>query len=349
MTTLDTRRQALVDVAAAWRDPDHPPRVEAVEATLEAPNRWTEEALTYALNLWMQRVTEEALDRWVGAGASNSMVVGVLPGSSDPMEGFRDVMAAWATGHRVLGTVPDASPALIPAFFAEVSKRCPEETPEFLESTDLFARADAIMAQPEPETVDSLHENCDVHEIPSSRRLVRPPLLTIGLLDGNESEGERDRLAEDLLLYEGGGHRRLALMWAPRDLSPDLYLEAMAQFRGAFPVHPDTPGALEMQQAFLDAQDEPHAYAEGLQFLVSRGAPEPQPPGHIRWSEYDEREEVETWVQNHPDELYAVVAREALHDRLPDAWSLRTPGGLHVPPLDDKEGVAIATFVQSLE
>ena len=37
-----------------------------------------------------------------------------------------------------------------------------------------------------------------------------------------------------------------------------------------------------------------------------------------------------------------------LHDQLPEAWPLRTPGGLHIPPLNDEEGTALAHFLRTL-
>jgi hypothetical protein len=104
-----------------------------------------------------------------------------------------------------------------------------------------------------------------------------------------------------------------------------------------------------MQKAFLEARDEPRAFAEGLEFLVSRGEPEiPSPPGHIRWTEYDDLDEIDEWIQDHEDALYGVVARKPLHDQLPASWPLRPPGGLHIPPLDDEEGEAVAHFLRSL-
>lgn len=205
------------------------------------------------------------------------------------------------------------------------------------------------MAQPDRDEVDVLRERCDSYGISEKRRLLRPTRLAIAVLDGHEDDDARGGIAEDVLLYEGGGHRRLALLWAPSDLSPDPYLEAMARFRGVFPAHEDTPGALQMQKAFLEARDEPRAYAEGLEFLVSKGAPEVlEPHGHIRWTEYDDLDEIDAWIEDHRDALCAVVARSSLHDQLPDVWPLRTPGGLHVPPLDDEEGAAIAAFVRTL-
>ena len=349
-STIELHHEALADVAAKWREPDHPPRKEAVDATVRAPNRWTEEALDYALNRWMQGLTQEALTDWLGdSEPEESTIVGVLHGAAEPLEGLREAVAVWSSGHAYLGHVPEASPTLLPRFARELKQHDDTLDAEFVEEEHLFNQATALMAQPDRDEADTIHARCEDHGLPEDRRLVRPTQLVIAVLDGHEGEDARGGLAEDLLLYEGGGHRRLALIWAPSDLPPDPYLEAMARFRGVFPAHEDTPGALQMQKAFLEARDEPRAFAEGLEFLVSRGAPDfPQPGGHIRWTEYDDLDEVDAWIDDRRDELFSVVARDPLHDQLPATWPLRSPGDLHMPPLDDEEGAAIATFVRGL-
>lgn len=351
VSTLQSRCEAIVDVAADWREPDHPPREQAVAKTLEAPNRWTEEALDYALNRWMQRLTLEALTNWVDPSTTVSpTTVGVLHGSADPLDGFRDAVAVWAHGHSYLGCLPEDSPALIRAFADEVQQRAEDVTVEFLGENDLFERASVVMAQPKRAEHDAVGQKCHAHDISEEHRLLRPERLVVAVLDGHEGDDARGGIAEDALLYEGGGHRRLSILWAPANLSPDLYLEAMARFRGVFPAHPDTPGALQMQKAFLEARDEPRAFAEGLEFLMSRGSPEiPSPNGHVRWSEYDEIDEVDAWIQEQGESLYAVVARASLHDQLPANWPLRSPGGLHIPSLDDREGEQIVNFLHSLD
>ena len=352
MSAKQARIEAIADAAADWREPDHPPRETAVAETLEAPNRWTEAALDYALNRWMQAVTAEALSDWLEApgvdGASCS--VGVLHGDAEPVAGLRAALSVWASGHAYLGHVSEASPALLPALAQALQARHGGIEATFVEDEEaLLARADALVAQPERARTAALRDRCDAHGLPDSRRLLQPPCRAIAVLDGDEDDDARGGIAEDLLLYEGGGHRRLALLWAPTGLSPDAYLEAMARFRGVFPAHEDTPGALQMQKAFLEARDEPRAFAEGLEFLVSRGEPtEPSPEGHLRWTEYAGLDAVGDWIDAHRTELGAVVAREPLHDQLPDSWPLRTPGDLHLPPLADEGGQAVATFLRAL-
>lgn len=350
MSSFSTRVAAITDTATDWCDEEHPPRQTAVSKTLDAPNRWTEQALGHALNRWMQCLTVEALERWIGTDAPTANpVVGVLHGEEEPLAGVRDAVAVWALGFEYVGAVPDSSPALLPAFADDLRGRLPEASISFASPAETLAQAEAVIADPIERLDDPLDTACEQNDLPPSRRHLRTPQYSVGLVDGHETDDEMGRLAEDMLLFEGRGRRRLALLWAPEEHSPDRYLEAMAGFRGLFPAHEETPGSLQMQQAFLDAQDQPHAYAEGLEFLVSRGEPELQKPAHIRWSEYEDLADVDAWWQAHQEEVYAIIARPHMHDQCPDAWPLRTPGGVHIPPLDDKEGQAMVTFMRELD
>jgi hypothetical protein len=295
----------------------------------------------------MQRLTGEGLTNWLGnERPPTSVPVGVLHAEDEPLAGLRDALAVWTLGHAYVGYVPDSSPALLPAFMEALRERGLSFEARFTTREQVWEAAEALVAEPEAEAV--VHDTSEEAGIPADRRLVRPPVYSVGVVDGHESQDEMGRLAEDMLLYEGKGRRRLAMLWAPRDRSPDDYLQAMAHFRGLFPAHADTPGTLQMQQAFLEARDQPHAYADGLEFLVSRGEPEVQRAGHVRWTEYDNLEDVGNWFADQADEVYSVIARADLHDQLPSFHTIRTPGGVHVPPLDDQEGRETVSFLRDI-
>jgi hypothetical protein len=338
--------RAIQETASRWHDPDYAPRQRALEETVDAPNRWTEQALDHALDRWIHQCTVEALERWLGTQTlSSGLTVGGFHGEEEPFSGLRFALAACGLGADYVGTVPDSSPALLPSIVQDVAQEIPSVEVDFVSQEEVLERADVVLAAPRDEK-QAFEQVCREAGIPASHCYVQSQVYSVGLVDGHESEDEMERLAEDMLLYEGKGRRRLAILWAPRDHSPDAYLEAMARFRGLFPAHVDTPGTLQMQQAFLEAQDQPHAYADGLEFLVSRGKPELQRPGHVRWAEFDELQAVAEWRQAHEDEVYAVIARRHLHDQCPEEWTLRTPGGVHVPPLDDVDGRDIVRFLQ---
>lgn len=333
--TQRSRIEAVAKAAAAWREPDHPPREEAVEVTLEAPNRFTEEAMTFAINQQMDQLAPHALEDWVGGHwAEAPQTVGVLNAGNIPLVGLQDLLAVALTGHDYLGTVSSKSPHLLPGFVDALKEHDPAWPASFAEAEALFQRADAIIATGDDETVDWVTKQCEAHGIPADRRLLRGHRYSVAVIDGEEDDDDREHLAEDALLHEGYGCRNVAIVWAPRDLPPDPYLNALALFRGLFPVHPEVPGTLQMQQAFLEATDQSHAYGEGLEFLVSRGEPEPQRPGHIRWAEYDSLDEVRDWLADHDDQIQLVTARPQVAEQLEASVQTAALGSAQRPELD---------------
>jgi hypothetical protein len=342
---------AVAQTAAAWRDPDHPARTEAVAATLEAPNRFTEPAIAFAINQQMDQLDAEALHAWSGGHWTETpRTVGVLNAGNIPLVGLQDLLATILTGHHYLGTTSSKSPYLLPAFVASTKEREATLSASFETAETLFPHADALMATGDDETMSWAASQCEAHGIPSGRRLLRGHRFSVAVIDGQEDEDEREDLAEDALLHEGYGCRNVAIVWAPRELAPDPYLEAFALFRGLFPVHPEMPGTLQMQQAFLEATDQSHAYGEGLEFLVSRGVPEPQRPGHVRWTEYDTLDDVRDWMAAHDDRIQLVTARSQIADQLADSSAPVAPlGTAQRPALDwQPDGQDTIAFLAAL-
>ena len=334
MGEIKKRRQAIARVAERWRDPEYAPRAAAVEESLAAPNRFTEEALAFAINQQMALVTEEALDVWLGEPASASADVGVLNAGNVPFAGLQDLLAVLGSGHRYLGVVSSKSPALLPAFIDDVKTELDDLPADILPYDEMRRCATAIIATGSDETREAVAVDLDEAGIAAERRLLRGQRIGVAVLDGRETEGEREGLAEDALLHEGLGCRNVAIIWAPSGLSPDAYLDAMAAFRGVFPAHDKTPGSLKMHQAMLAAVDHPHAYGEGLEFLVSKGEAEVQIPAHVRWCEYDDIQEVHAWLQAETDRLQVIVAREPMHGRIDTPVELVRPGESQRPAID---------------
>jgi hypothetical protein len=347
--TSDATIAALADAALAWGDPDHPRRARAVRRTLGEGNRFTDEALAFALNQAMAEIDRASLERWLGGRTARRLLrVGVLEAGNVPLAGLQDYLAVQVVGHAFVGTTSSRSPHLLPAFAAEVVERGGPAA-EFVPRDALFARAEAIVASGSDQTREAVAALCDEAGIPTHRRLLRGMRFGVAVLDGRESEDDHLALAEDALLHEGQGCRNVAIVWAPEDLAPDDVLEAFAVFRGTFPVHPSTAGSLRMQQAFLKAVDAPHAHADGMAFLVSRGAPEAQPPGHVRWVPYADIGQVAVWIREEAARIQVVAARPEVLAGLPEPWAHCELGSAQRPPLDWRpDGVDTIGFLAGL-
>lgn len=360
------RAEVLLSVIQEWREPEHPPRETAVHDLLHGENTFTAEATAFALNQLMASVTPEVLSAIAEEGApDNREETRVLleHGEEMPTSGVRELLILALLGVPTHSVVPTTTPALAPAIvhslrsaFEESGEEWQtevtmmpgapvEEASETLPQANLppgldieaFNFAVTETSGPIFDVVERRKKSgAQIHHIP------RPSIRTVGVIDGSEPEEDRQDLAEDALIYEGAAPRCLKILWAPRDLTPDPILEAMAEFRGVFPAHDATPGALEMQRAFLEATDQSHAYAAGLQFLVSRGAPEAQDGAHVRWTEYDTLDDAVEWLVGQNQDMLYLVMRPSLHDRFSSLLDAKganqdieilSPGQVHRPPL----------------
>lgn len=334
MKHLSRLIDGLVRIASTWKDLEYGPRVNAIERTMESPNRFTYEAITFAINQQMSLLSKSALQNWAGERRSKSKsTVGVLNAGNLPLVGFQDFLAVILAGHTYLGSTSSKSPYLLPAIVSEVIAEVPGVEASFETAEGLFDKATTIIATGSDETKAWVELRCDQSNIARKRRLLRGHGYSIAVLDGRESEEDYDALAEDCLLHESLGCRNVGLIWAPRNSSPDDLLSSFAHFRGVFPAHPETPGSLQMQQAFLEALDQPHAYGDGLEFLLSKGEPSVQSPGHIRWVEYDSLDEVRSWLQENHEQIQLVVAPKTVAKMLGSGLTYLEPGNAQRPSL----------------
>ena len=327
---------ALARTAEAWSDPDHPARATSVEATLEAmPETQTFEAITFAVNQTMSVVTRDGLQRWRnGRQPTAPRTVGVLHAGNIPMGELQDVLAVLLAGHRYRGVVSTKSPHLLPAFLRDLTDAAPGVDAQIVGFEAMLGEADAVVATGSDETMAEVADRLDAAGIAPEHRLLRGHRVSAAVLDGRETEAERERLAEDVLLHEGAGCRSPALVFAPPNLAPDPYFEAFAAGRAVYPAPSATAAGLRMSAALARATKQPHAMLDDGSLLVTRGEAEAQRPGHLRWVEANV-EDASAWLSSHRERLQLVAARPALHAALAGTGvPVVELGDAQRPPLD---------------
>jgi hypothetical protein len=328
---LDRRIAELAATARAWRVPEHAARAEAVARTLEHHALYTAETVAFALNQAMHTATESALHRWAGdVGAGTPSLVAVWTDDAAPLAGWRDLLAAVLSGHRAAMRLPETSPCLLPAFFQEAARRAPAFDVAFSQSWDALPEGTAVvLGTGSDAAMAALAARCDAAGVGPARRRLRGDAPAVAVLDGHETAEERIGLAEDVLLH-AEARRRVRVVWAPAGHAPDALLDACSAFRELFPAPPALDGRLQMPRAFLKAAGTPHAWGDG--FLVSRGAPEPQGAGHLRWSEYGDLAGVRAWLDT--TRVGLLVAPPRVRARLGWDGPAAAPGNAHRPRLE---------------
>ena len=305
-----------------------------MKKTLTAPNTFSEEAIEFAIDQQMDGVTEAALSDWIGHRKIKGRCrVGVINAGNVPLVGLQDLLAVLVCGHSYVGVLSSKSPHLLPAFVNTLLDQGADIDAEFVDQDEMWGKADAVIATGSNEAIAQIKVLASRQGLAPDKCLFRGNRYGIAILNGLESENDLDGLALDVLLHEGMGCRNVALIMVPAGLEPDDCLKHFAEMRGVFPAHPSTSGRLSMQQAFLTATGQPHAYGDGLEFLLSKGAPEVQAPGHVRWVEYRDQDEMVRVIGALRDEIQCIVARSELREQLPSSWNVGSFGSTQTPAL----------------
>ncbi|MCY4159185.1 MAG: hypothetical protein OXE92_09515 [Bacteroidetes bacterium] len=343
---------ALSKVAHGWCESgSQQSRVDdAVRATLEAPNQFTYEAMAFAIDQQMSEITESALHEWIqGRRPKKPHIVGVINAGNIPFAGLQDLLAILLCGHTYLGVLSRKSPYLLPAFVDSIRSEGLNLDADFVEPDEVWERAESVIATGGDEAIAQIRSLASAKGIPSQRCLFRSNRFGVAILDGYETANDWENLALDVLLHEGMGCRNVALIFAPEGLEPDDCLHHLAKIRSLFPPHPSTPGRLTIPQAYLAAINQAHAYGDGLEFLISKGEPEAQVPGHVRWVGYKDFDEMIVLVEGLYKEIQCIVARESIHTMLPKGWSVQPLGMTQRPALDwQPDGVDTIDFLCNL-
>ncbi|MDE2828174.1 MAG: hypothetical protein OXL40_12870 [Bacteroidota bacterium] len=326
----------MVQTARAWMSPTYEQlRSNVVKKTLSASNTFTEEAIEFAIDQQMDGITEAALTAWIGQRKIKGRCrVGVINAGNVPLVGLQDLLAVLVCGHSYVGVLSSKSPYLLPAFVNTLLDQGADINAKFVDRDEMWGKADAVIATGSNEAIAQIKVLASRHRLMPDRCLFRGNRYGIAILNGFESETDLDGLALDVLLHEGMGCRNVALILVPAGLEPDNCLKHFAEMRGVFPAHPSTSGKLSMQQAYLAATGQPHAYGDGLEFLLSKGTPEIQAPGHVRWVEYRDQDELVAVIEALCDEIQCIVAHEELLEQLPSSWNVGSFGSTQTPALD---------------
>lgn len=325
----------MVQTARAWKSPTYEQlRSNVVKKTLTVPNTFTEAAIEFAIDQQMDGVTEAALSDWIGHRRIKGRCrVGVINAGNVPLVGLQDLLAVLVCGHSYVGVLSSKSPHLLPAFVNTLLDQGADIDAEFVDQDEMWGKADAVIATGSNEAIAQIKVLASRQGLAPDKCLFRGNRYGIAILNGLESENDLDGLALDVLLHEGMGCRNVALIMVPAGLEPDDCLKHFAEMRGVFPAHPSTSGRLSMQQAFLAATGQPHAYGDGLEFLLSKGAPELQAPGHVRWVEYRDQDEMVRVIEALRYEIQCIVAHSELREQLPSSWDVGSFGSTQTPTL----------------
>jgi len=197
----------------------------------------------------VQMLDKKQLNSWIlpyqnGIETSQkSLRVGVIMAGNIPLVGFHDFLSVLVCGHTFVGKLSSQDAHLLPIIaeiLCEIEPRfknkiefCPEK----------LGKIDKLIA-----TGSNNSANYFAYYFQKYPSIIRKHCNSVAILDGNESENELKKLADDVFLYFGLGCRSVSKIYVPNNYNFEPLFTAFDSYKSIVNQHNKYLNNLEYQK-----------------------------------------------------------------------------------------------------
>lgn len=250
------------------------------------------------------------MDHWLSAypeldsQAGRSLKIGVIPAGNIPLVGFHDFLCVLLTGNiyvAKLSSKDEVLPKCLAGLLLEIE---PQFAPQILFEEGNLKQVDAMIA-----TGSNNSARYFEYYFGRQPHLIRKNRNAAAVLDGQESAGELDMLADDIFMYFGLGCRNVSKLYVPAGYDLTGLMPSFEKYSFAR-NHNKYMNNYEYNRAIFLLNQAPH-FDNGF-LLVREDATIPSPIGVLNYAFYHSTAELASDLQNQQDHLQCIVTHLSL-------------------------------------
>lgn len=271
----------------------------------EIENPWfTQENLRFALNQWQKLLTEDSLKCWLAnyQASKTSKNVGLVLAGNIPLVGFHDVISTILSGHIPLIKLSSKDKVLLPFLL----KKWNEFSDGALsyKFVDKLEDYDAVIATGSNNTAKYLE-----YYFKDSQKIIRKNRTSVAVLQGDETTGELQLLAEDIFRYFGLGCRNVTRLFIPEDYKIDLLFESFLKFKDILNHHKYANNYDYNRAIYLLNSEK---FWDNNFVMLKEDNALFSPLSVINFSRYGDIREVKNFLSENSEDIQAIVAKPEL-------------------------------------
>ena len=179
-----------------------------------------------------QMLDKEQLTQWILPyqdkieNEKNSLQIGVVMAGNIPLVGFHDFLSVIMTGHSFVGKLSSQDAHLLPIIVEMLCEIEPRFKDKIRFCSNKINKIDRLIATGSSNTAN--HFKYYFQKYPS---IIRKHCNSIAILNGNESEEDLKKLADDVFLYFGLGCRSVSKIYVPREYNFEPLFTAFNSYK----------------------------------------------------------------------------------------------------------------------
>lgn len=203
---------------------------ELVKENAQRENPWfTQEFISLAVsNIANNFLVRAKLEEWTAvypiSEYNTGKKVGIIMAGNIPLVGFHDLLSVFITGNKALVKTSSKDAVLIRHLVGQLCK-WDSRVGEFISFAEMLKDCDAYIAT-------GSNNSGRYFEYYFSRypNIIRRNKTSVAILDGSETTGQLDKLADDMQLYFGLGCRNVTRLFVPKEYEFSKLLRALDKY-----------------------------------------------------------------------------------------------------------------------
>ena len=286
-------------------------------------NGWfTPENVQFMLNEIAKSLAPGSLQKWMQPYRSRiekqaySKKIAVVMAGNIPAIGFDDFLSVLITGNSLLAKLSSDDNKILPA----MAKMLIEIEPEFEQKIEFtegqLKKFDAVIA-----TGSNNSARYFEYYFGKYPHIIRKNRNGIAVLDGNETNADFEKLADDIFLYFGLGCRNVSKIFAPKNYDFKKFLSVLEARKGVV-ENSKYFNNYEYNKAIYLVNGIPHFDTGNL--LVVENGQFSSPVSVLYYSFYNKKSELENLLEIEKESIQCIVAEDgSLKNAIPFGESQR--------------------------
>ncbi len=200
---------------------------EGVIVNTSNKNPWfTNENISTAISGILRFLDEGNLAKWLqefDVPVESPKTVGLVLAGNIPLVGFHDILCVLAAGHHLHIKLSRQDDVLIPYLLDHLQKIDKDIKINYVEKLN---KPDAVIATGSDNS--SRYFEYYFRNIP---HIIRKNRISVGVLNGNESNEKLESMGNDIFQYFGLGCRNISKLYLPKSFNFNLFFEAIEPFQ----------------------------------------------------------------------------------------------------------------------
>ena len=189
-----------------------------------------------AASISTEFLNRQKLETWIHtynipSDKSDPKNIGVVMAGNIPLVGFHDLLCTFISGHRQTIKLSSKDNVLIKHLVEQLGKMDPEIAP-LIGFADMLKGCEAYIATGSNNS--ARYFDYYFRKVP---HIIRRNRTSVAILNGNETIGDLERLADDVYLYFGLGCRNVTKMYVPEQYDFLPLLETFRKYTALFENH----------------------------------------------------------------------------------------------------------------